>query len=520
MRQILFILLIIIFLSCPLCYANNITVSNATPGEQNIVNNTMIIEFDISWENSWRNSTNYDAAWVFFMVSTDGGITWKHATLKSNNDSNPLDDELGWSKGAGTDIEIVIPAHIPIIEGDKKGAFIERASNGTGTSLTSNIRFVWDYGSDGISDTQASHPVNTNIRVMAIEMVYIPAGPFYLGDGNSASESTYAFHVADNTKVGPINTSFIHNVKVDTNQYDDNQIETSGIGIDGDEGLDVNNDGGIDNADFPTGYTAFYVMKYEISQGQYVDFLNSISATQATNRYPNQNGLQRHTINKVSDIYETSTPNRACNYISWMDICAYADWAGLRPMTELEFEKACRGPDEVIVGEYPWGNTSIYNAPYTIVNDGQANAVILSQPIGVGNASYNTTNGSIGGPLRCGIFAQSNTSREEAGASYYGVMELAGNLWDRYVTVGNILGRSFLGTHGDGNLSTNGFATNTDWPGYNAGEVKDAGGSGFRGGSWGFGATNCCTSDREYAAYTNITRYFHDGGRCARADPR
>ena len=32
-------------------------------------------------------------------------------------------------------------------------------------------------------------------------------------------------------------------------------------------------------------------------------------------------------------------------YISWPDLLAYADWAALRPITELEYEKAARGVD-------------------------------------------------------------------------------------------------------------------------------------------------------------------------------
>ena len=43
-----------------------------------------------------------------------------------------------------------------------------------------------------------------------------------------------------------------------------------------------------------------------------------------------------------------------------MDLVAYLDWAALRPMTELEYEKIARGSAEAIVpGEYAWGSTSI-----------------------------------------------------------------------------------------------------------------------------------------------------------------
>lgn len=70
----------------------------------------------------------------------------------------------------------------------------------------------------------------------------------------------------------------------------------------------------------------------------------------------------------------------------------------------------------------------------------------------VGNANYNTTNGSPSGPKRCGIFAASAllNNREETGGSYYGIMELTGNVYERAITVGNPEGRAFTGLHGNG----------------------------------------------------------------------
>ncbi len=519
MRQILLIIVIsmLIFFCCPFSYANNIKITNARPGDQDETGNTMVVEFGISWENSWRDNINYDAAWVFLMISTDGGINWRHGTLKANN-KNPLSDGFGWSKGGGTDIEIVVPVHSPMQSGDKKGAFIQRPSDSSGTLNTTNIRFVWDYGSDGISDSQASHPTNTELRVMAIEMIYIPAGPYYIGDGNGGSESVNAFHVTDNTRVGPIGTSLIQNIKVDDNSYDDPQLKALGIGIDGDDGIDVDNNGGIENIYFPTGYKVFYIMKYEISQGQYTDFLNSLNATQANNRYPDKNGLNRHTIDKSGTTYVCSTPERATNYISWMDICAYADWAALRPVTELEFEKACRGPEEPIINEYAWGNNSIHNAVYTLMNDGLYNSTVQNQPIGIGNAFYNLT-ADVNGPLRCGIYAQAGTSRDESGASYYGVMELSGNLWERTVTVGNSTGRNFQGSHGDGTLNASGNATNADWPGYISGEVVGATGAGGRGGAWPTAASLLNVSDRTFGCYPFTQRNIEEGGRLGRSAP-
>ena len=65
----------------------------------------------------------------------------------------------------------------------------------------------------------------------------------------------------------------------------------------------------------------------------------------------------------------------ACNWLSWADVAAYLDWSGLRPMTELEFEKACRGPNAPVAGEYAWGSNAGLVQATSIVNGGLSNEV-------------------------------------------------------------------------------------------------------------------------------------------------
>ena len=115
--------------------------------------------------------------------------------------------------------------------------------------------------------------------------------------------------------------------------------------------------------------------------------------------------------------------------------------------------------------------------------------------------------------MRCGIFATSASTREQAGASYYGVMELSGNVWERPVTIGNTTGRNFDGQNGDGVLDPTGIANVTNWPG------TDATGAGFRGGNWLDVASYVRVSDRSYAAGTYGDRAYNYGGRCARIAP-
>src|ERR1700749_3875534 len=45
-------------------YANNLSVTNVALGTRNPNAKTVIVSFNVSWQNSWRNKINYDAAWL------------------------------------------------------------------------------------------------------------------------------------------------------------------------------------------------------------------------------------------------------------------------------------------------------------------------------------------------------------------------------------------------------------------------------------------------------------------------
>jgi len=506
---IFFIILILYHISNPsLSFPNNLSISNISIIEQSTEDQTAKITFNISWDNSWRNQLNHDAAWVFIKYSIDEGSSWHHATLKDSG-TNPTD----FSIGTGTVVDIIVPA-------DKKGCFIVRNSTGVGPLVASNVKLVWDWQADGLSLSNLAR-----VSVQGIEMVYVPQDVFYIGDGDSANESQFAFHEegADNLSV-QISTS-VKNIVCDSNDNDD--IDTTAVKVDGDEGI-------TDNVDYPTGYDAFYMMKYEITEGQWIEFFNKLTAEQkivrditSSDGKNSDSVVNRNTISWSAGDAVSTRPDRVCGYLSWMDFAAYTDWACLRPMSELEFEKAARGTVDTLKNEYAWGSIVIKSAKDIAGSeDGTETITTAGANCCYKNETYSGGDGS-SGPLRAGIFAQENSSREEAGAGYYGAMDLSGSVFERVVSLGNEAGRLFQGTHGDGVLSSEvgyeGNATNSDWPGIDAVQARgitSANGSGKKGGSWqSVDLNDLRISDRKYSSVSDAARGSGYGGRCVRTAP-
>lgn len=498
--------------------ANNIMLSNVSKQSVNTAQHYMMIKFSVSWENSWRDASNRDAAWIFIKYKATGAPgAWSHATL---NYVDGIND--GHIAAAGA----VINA-----SSDGKGVFIARDTNGSGTVNFSDIQLRWNYGADGVTDNAL-----VDISVSAIEMVYVPQGSFWAGDGTATtlhgqfedgatgsplqivSEGALTLgggtpgSLGNNNRTGMANNGLFSISPVSIDDFDDVTSQ-------------------LLPAAFPKGFSAFYCMKYEITQGQYADFLNKLSASQFAGRYDafnytgNHGGFTatRYNITGTYPNMTTTTPDLPAIYVEWYDAAAYADWAGLRPMTELEYEKACRGFAAPVANEYAWGNANINAANYfPVSNQGQPNeSVNTGYSTTSGNAWYDATR-AFDAVTRVGIFAAhpSSSGRVTSGATYWGIMEMSGHCWERTVSVGRPESRNFTGTHGDGVLLSNGNATNTDWPGYTAGQgVNTAVGCGYRGGAFNFPPPiqpNLRVSSRILATAFYNVRYYDDAARFVR----
>ena len=476
------ILLFFSILSISNITANNILVENVTLVNQNTAEDHVWIKFDLSWENSWRTSNgpqNWDAAWVFAKYRVNSGA-WKHVRMHYVD---------GIADGHSGPVGVTINT-----ASDEVGCFIHRSTEGSGDNDWDNIHLRWDYGDNGVGDNDI-----IDIQVFAYEMVYVNEGAFSLGGGNGTEVGKFykSGFIIFGFPVPSYNVTSSGAITVGSNFGNLNYSTSTSGSRPGDQLGPI-------PAAFPNGFDAFYSMKYELTQGQWVDMFNTLNGTQKTTldiTGPNGKGqdevLNRNAISWPDGTASatTSLPNIPLNYVNNNSRLAFFDWGGLRPITELEYEKACRGPVPVVADGFAWGNANIHGSPYTYTNLGTSAVNVSNMGELTGNAAYSTTNGTPTGPKRVGIFASSaiNPSREETGASYYGIMELTGNLYEVVVSVGHPRGRLFDGQHGDGILNSNGDSNDPNWPNPNEG-------FGYRGGSYINGADFIRVSDRYDAA--------------------
>ncbi len=436
-------------------HANNIAVANTSLATT--TGTTATIQFDITWENSWRGDgvINWDAAWVFIKFKQSNGV-WRHAQLAESGHTAPA--------GSLIDTGLLTPtAAYHATTNPVLGIFIRRDADGRGTFAANGVQLLWDHGAQGIVTVNDI----LEVRVFAIEMVYVNEGPFWLGDGVSPD----SFHTSGTADPYQVNS------------------EDDPIGLN--LGLPLS---------YPKGYRAFYCMKYEITQQQYADFLNCLTRVQqnarvwtdiapgvssVTNRYVMRNdpSIQQRSVIRCDATIDPQAPVHfycdangngmggeaddgqwiVANYLNSADVAAYLDWSGQRLMTEMEYEKACRGPLYPVPGEFAWGNAQAMTYfTHELEHENTAQeGVVAGYYTNAGNARH-----TVLGPLRAGIFAAhpANTGRMTSGGGYYGAMELALSVCELTVNSHHPDGFFYTGKHGNGELTGVGVPDVATWP--------------------------------------------------------
>lgn len=531
--------------------ANNVSVTNLSYNGA-----TQRVTFNLSWENSWRNTgiagttQNYDGVWVFVKfrdacakdsVSPSAG-DYQHMWLNTNSGSHTI------PSGVTLDVATTDIGGTP----RGMGVFIYRSNDGTGTVTANNISLQWDIAAMGLSGT------DWDIQVFAVEMVRIPQGSYYLGDGVSLQSYRQGNTTSDPFLVNAENAA----ITLGTGAGELNHLANSGALL-----------SGTLAAGYPKGYDAFWVMKYEVTQKQYCDFLNTLSrssqviyapntgsgltvgngsltnaqrgafltwSTQVANRNgirvtgPTGNSATTIDVSKpvtfVCDLNQDNAPNSlddgmsvACNFLRVELLYGFLDWAALRPMNDFEYEKIARGPSVsppyVQIGnELVWGlpnNGSNHTfSGNTMFFPGQAQEVPTLSGNGLVWANIN----SPAGPRRVGGTHGAAADRNTAGSSFYGVADMAGNVEEIVVrlTQGTSNQPTYTrDSYGDGKL--NSAYTALDWP---TSWLPASAGVTGKGGSWlSTTAAHLQTSTRfsSRTSSTGTTARFYTFSGCSSA---
>jgi formylglycine-generating enzyme required for sulfatase activity len=143
---------------------------------------------------------------------------------------------------------------------------------------------------------------------------------------------------------------------------------------------------------------AFFVGRTLVTRAEYMEFVQSDGYQNPT--FWTKAGWSWRVSNarECPDLWDDAhyaDPEFPVIGVAWFEAIAYAHWAGLRLLTEAEWEKAGRGTDE---RHFPWGNT-------------------------FDESLCNTREGGVGGLTRVGTYSPQ-------GDSPYGIADLSGNVWE------------------------------------------------------------------------------------------
>ncbi len=398
--------------------ANNMLVQNVTTLNDNPSNKTIQVQFDLSWDNSWRDSINWDAAWIFLKFKDANGL-WQHAKLNVN----------GFQNGSGTSNTVQVTS-------DKVGAWVYRNSLGSGTFNSTNMQLQWNYGLSGLTKV-----TGLEVRVFAVEMVYVPEGGFmtssnfWAGNMNDLSffhgYSKSSSLLVKNEGYLVLNERLSPTTKVSIIGRHENFYDSVSLRIKANTGIDTNNDGIIDNTTYPTGFKSFYIYKYELTEQQYADFLNTLTSNQISFI-----GVAGANISLSNNQYFTSTPNKSCGNSNPTRLFAFADWSGLRPMSFWELHKAHNGNQGY--SQNISYLKQLYQDGYSVYYTGLIN-------VASADGSKLTSNYSL-------RFTKWSTSN-------FGITELVGNAIEPVMAASDF---SFTSTNGDGVIQLEDIYNNGD----------------------------------------------------------
>ena len=160
---------------------------------------------------------------------------------------------------------------------------------------------------------------------------------------------------------------------------------------------------------------AFHIDKYEVTNGQYNDFLKRVRNDGHGSCDPGEPSGKDHTPSTTSwNDAEWNAARQPVVSVDWYDAAAFCAWAGKRLPTEAEWERAARGTDGRI---YPWGS----DLPGAFLQGNFADERA--------RRIYPGWTWTISG-YDDGFAATAPVGAFSRGASPYGAEDMAGNVWE------------------------------------------------------------------------------------------
>jgi hypothetical protein len=389
-------------------FGNNVQIDSVSYDKS-----TGRVSFLVSWENAWRQTLEFhDAVWIFCKYRTVNTARWQHVLVKT-----------GTTQAAG----LLETKEV----NDQLGFFVRLDSDSLGHVKPTKVSFV----ADGIVG------LFPDFKVFGIEMVYVPTGSFYAGTSGEDSQS-----VADYKY-------FHHNRIISGSRYDPINI-TSENALQPSLAFQIYNTAGTVPATFPKGYAAFYCMKHEITFALVRDFANCVLSSAEIRAW--SRGMVFWGSNNYKVIADTTGPEY--KIIGWTPFMrkgasemngeykvasnlppnwffSILYWSGLAPMTELQYEKACRGPMYPVRNEQASGEPMGFlldDTTFIVARDSFTMRMKQEKPTPVvdfGRLGQMTALG-----YRAGFTATSTTNRVTSNASFYGILNLSDGVMESVIT--------------------------------------------------------------------------------------